>query len=228
MERADLCHALQLGSRPHFYLDEFPREMVESLVQHNDLRDVISLAVNRINPISADQQSIMWDITSVSYILQRRLAKFDPLDFQEMHLPILYRLLNLNPPWNSSLETIPDASQVYCLSLLAFASTMLFNIRRHKKLPYELIASKLRHALLYMSETASLETTALLWALFIGGISVFQDDDLMVLMPCIRMTASSLGITDWEGAKAHLGQYPWIGAFHDEPGQRLWIQMIES
>jgi hypothetical protein len=202
--------------------------MIESLVQHNDLSDDISHAVNRINPIGADQRSIMWDITSVSYILQRRLAKFDPLDFQEMHLSILYRLLNLNPPWNDSLETIPDASQVYFLSLLSFESTILFNIRRRKRLPYELIAAKLRHALLYMFETASLETTALLWAMFIGGISVFQDDDLMMLIPCIRMTASSLGSTDWEGVKQHLGQYPWIDAFHDGPGQKLWIQMIES
>jgi hypothetical protein len=178
--------------------------------------------------INPELQSIMWDMISVSYILQRRLAKFDPLDFQEMLISILYRLLNLNPPWNSSMDTVPDTVQVYCLSLLAFASTILFNIRRRKKLPYELLAAKLRHALLNMSGRASLERTALLWTLFVSGISVLQSDDLVVVMPWMRTIASTLGITDWEGAKAHLGQYPWLDAFHDEPGQRLWIQVIES
>jgi hypothetical protein len=178
--------------------------------------------------IHPELQSIMWDMTSVSYILQRRLAKFDPLDFQEMLISILYRLLNLNPPWNSSMDAISYTEQVYYLGLLAFASTILFNIRRWKKLPYELLAAKLRHALLNMSEAASLERTALLWTLFVGGISVLRGDDLVVVMPWIRTIASSLGITHWEGAKAHLAQHPWLDAFHDEPGQRLWIQVIES
>jgi hypothetical protein len=197
--------------------------MVESLTQLHGLWDNIPLAIKQIGTISPGLQSVMWDVTSVSYILQRHLARFDPLDFQEMLISVLYRLINLSPLSNSGLES--ETEDLYCLALLAFSSTILFNLGRRKKLPYGLLAGKLRVALMRTSGMASLDNGALLWTLFIGGISVFRGDEETWLMPWIRTTACLLGITDWQGAKQHLCQYPWIDAFHDEPARRLWVEI---
>jgi hypothetical protein len=162
ISRADLGHALQLGSRPLFYRDEFPRKLGESLVQVYNLSDGISHAMKCIKTTNTELQSVLWDMTSMSHILQRRVLKFDPLHFQDMLISILYRLLKLNPLSRSIEETEIDGVHVYCLGLLSFLSTILFNLGQRKKLPYDLLVGKLRHALMHMSGAASLDSSALL------------------------------------------------------------------
>jgi hypothetical protein len=222
--RADIAHAFHLDSRPLFYRDEFPREMVESILDLHNLKGDVAKAAKQIKTMEQSLQIITQDISSMFLILQRRLTKFDPFDFQEMLISVLYRLLNLPTLSKLALETEVNQQYIHSLGSLAFTSTLLFTYLPAKKMAFRLLTRRLRSALVHMSP-ASVRIPALLWALFMVGISTLHDTHVTWLLPWIKLTTSSLGIENWPDAEAHLRQYPWIDSFHAEPGQKLWIMM---
>jgi hypothetical protein len=161
-------------------------------------------------------------MSSVSQILARGLVKFDPFAFQDILISVLYRLLHRFPPSDPGPEA-SELDRLSSLGLLAFMSTMLFQPGRKLRLPYELLATKLRHELLAETiSSASLDESFLFWILYVGAISVFRDDDMDWLTPRVKSTASSLGIKDWASAREQLCRYPWIHVFHDGPARELW------
>jgi hypothetical protein len=203
----------------------FPREVVQSLVDHHGLGESIANVLKGVGNINYDLRSVFCDMTSVSHILERRLVKFDPFAFQDILISVLYRLLHLHPLSDPIPETPVD--KLCCLGLLAFMSTTIFQPGRQELLPYELLAEKLRQALMESSASALVHKTMLFWILYVGGISVFRDSNMTWLIPRIKATSSSLGIRDWPGAREKLCTYPWISVFHDGPAQELWNRMIE-
>jgi hypothetical protein len=212
-----------MGSRPRFYRDKFIRNEIQSLVEHHGLGDKCSNVLKGFENTNQDLRDILHDITSVSHILEARLTKFDPFDFQEIIISILYRLLHLYPLADSVPRTQVD--RLCFFALLSFMSTMVFQPSLHEKLRYKLLTEKLRLSLMEASTFTFIDDTALFWILYIGGISGLRYNDMAWLKPRIKTMASSLGICEWSGAREKLCKYPWISVFHDSPAQELWNQI---
>jgi hypothetical protein len=212
-----------MGSRPHFYRDMFMRKEIELLVERHDLGDKCSNVLKEFENVNHDLRDILYDITSISQILEARLTKFDPFDFQEIIISVLYRLLHLFPLAESVPRTQVD--RLCFLALLSFMSTMVFQPSLHEKLRYKLLTEKLYFSLIEASTFAVVDETVLFWILYIGGISGLRYTDMTWLKPRIKAITSSLGIYDWSGAREKLCRYPWISVFHDQPAQQLWNQI---
>jgi hypothetical protein len=220
---ADLGHALQMGSRPHFYRDMFMRKEIESLVELHCLGDQCSNVLKGFENVNHDLLDILYDITSVSKILEARLTKFEPYDFQEIIISILYRLLHLYPLADCVPTTQVD--RLCFLVLLSFMSTMVFQPSLHEKLQYKLLTEKLHLSLMETSTFPLVDETVMFWILYIGAMSGLRYNNMTWLKPRIKTISSSLGIHDWFGARETLCSYPWIAVFHDPPAQELWSQI---
>ena len=222
----DLEYALQNGWKPSLRRDKFPYDLVRALIEQHDVKDDIFKSINGIEEVNDGLQRIYWDVASVSCLLTRGLVKLQPTIFQEILLSILYRLLHLQHL--SELHSMNKVDPLWHLSLLAFMTAMLFRPASPKRLAYGLLASHYRSHFENISDNASKNQRMIFWALFVGGISVLQDDDKIWLLPHIKSIASSAGIVDWKGAREWLHSYPWIDVFHEKPAQELWDKVESS
>jgi hypothetical protein len=86
---------------------------------------------------------------------------------------------------------------------------------------YEFLAKQLRAALLARLEK---DPTLMLWAVFIGAISVFTVDDQCWLFPKLLQISEHGGLQDWDMVRKHLAMLPWVHRIHDKPAREIWKQ----
>ena len=170
---------------------------------------------------------IMMDFMTVSTLLNSDLSrsKMDPYAFQEIFISLCYRLLHLYPL--SGQRPSNEVDNAYYLGLLALLTTFLFQ-HGPRRLPYHLLAAKLRSVVTLKAEGTALTDTGLLWLLLVGGISVFGDEDKICILSRTKACFSSLNIDSWESALKEITKYPWINAVHSKAGQTLWKEILWS
>ena len=168
--------------------------------------------------------SVMLSVVSFASLLNGRereeRTKLDPLIYTES-LVWLYRLVEVSPLRQPpSMSEGPDVDVAH-LAMLAFMTTLLPKYGRDDS--NHLIADHLERAIqdLHVTspDTQDSGLLLLLWALFIGGVSVLKrkDHQCLILEICER-----LELHDWPAVRRQLCGFPWIYTLHDLPGRRLW------
>lgn len=150
-------------------------------------------------------------------------TRLDPLRFMEMTILLPYRLVEAVPlgqlrsPCDLTMSE-EQCGEVVNLALLAFMATLLPEyVRAPERSSHPLLCGRLKSAVKNLHVTSTLEQNSdlslfLLWALFIGVVSVIKGKELQELSALILETSTRL----------KLCRFPWIRALHDQPGFALW------
>lgn len=111
------------------------------------------------------------------------------------------------------------------LSLLAFLTIVFWNFPG-VKLEYPYLSEQLRKSCLAFTPSTDHERFLLAWALMMGSISVFDDDDQTWLphrsYPLFR---DSLGMI-WSEVRDNLKQVIWIDSLHDSAGMKVFNRYL--
>lgn len=145
--------------------------------------------------------------------------KLDPLTYMEIMVSLLYRLIEFSPLGQSLAMSGGLYDDMIHLAMLAFMTTLLPKYGDECSSP--LLSDRLDSAIHNVTAVGTLYSgsSLLLWALFIGGISVLKckDHRSSILETCER-----LNLQDWSAVHRQLCRFPWIHALHDVPGRCLW------
>ena len=224
--RADIEYALHNGSYPCFNRDEFPREMVESMLNREVPQKELFSSPNAANVHDPELRYVIADLMSVSLLLNgdRTCFKLEPYAFHEIWISVSYRLLHRYPLAGTRPEK--DCDNAWYLGLLALITTFLFRSGRSQPPLYDLLANTLRDTIQSTSSHGFVEETTLLWLLFVSGISMFGAIDRTWLLPRIKTCLINLNIDNWRTARDKIRKFPWIDEAHDKPGHELWKAVV--
>lgn len=172
---------------------------------------------------------IILDLFSFSRLLnkveRRQSPKFNPLDYTETLLSLLYRLVEASALGETSTKSGGLYGNVLYLVMLAFMMTLLPEYTRDGSV-CPLLSGHLESAIqdlgVAASEFSDSDPPLLLWILFVSGISVLNFKDHHWLSPLIAGTCERLELYNWVTIEQQLSQFPWIFALHEAPGRRLW------
>lgn len=180
---------------------------------------------------------LMYEAVEFSMVLngvgQKGSSRLEPLHFMEMMIWVLYQLVRaarLGEPRSSPDLADPKRryDEVANLGMLAFMSTLLPEYGREPgRSGSPLLCRCLRSSIQDVHFISTLEDNRqclllLLWALFIGGVTVIKGKELPELRPLILETSDRLKLHDWSAVQDQLCRFPWICALHNSPGQALW------
>lgn len=110
---------------------------------------------------------------------------------------------------------------LFHLSLVAVMSTLMPEYGRNTA-RYLLLANELQGALRTYAQVAQRNDEIILWALFIGYITVLPGSDHVWVLPLAIETCAELGLRSWEDVRGVLSRYAWIGILYDKAGTKLW------
>lgn len=182
----------------------------------------------------AKSPHFMLEVVCFSRVLntigQKGSPRLDPLGFMEIMIWIFYHLLEASR-LGQLRSSIPEGQleEVANLSMLAFMTTLLPEYGRapdHSS--YPLLCRRLKSAIQDLHSTCTLEENReeswlmLLWAMFMGSITVITGSELLELSPWILQASSRLQLYTWPAVHDKLCQFPWIRTLHDSPGLALW------
>ncbi|SPN99119.1 uncharacterized protein DNG_02154 [Cephalotrichum gorgonifer] len=226
VRRVDLELALASGTRTLFGSQVSPLPEPPYVVPLTDRvrHPALPHPLGEASPVI---QLAMADVLALcSYAGREQLGA---LQYQNLVLSLTQRLVDQAPLGGERpSHPLDDVCQ---LGLLAFMGTLFNQARNGRRSCAALLSGLLRTRLDNFGGETTYATAdgyiALqLWLLFIYAVSAPEfelccDPDLFVARR-IRVLASALALETWESATAHLCLYPWVGAFHDEPGKQLW------
>ena len=168
---------------------------------------------------------IMFSVVSFASLLNGRereaQMKLDPLSYTETLVSLLYQLIEIAPlgqPRSILGELHDDVAQ---LAMLAFMTTLLPKYGRDNS--NHLLSDRLESAIqdlhVAFTDTQDSMFPLILWALFIGGISVLKSKDHRWL---ISEICERQHLYDWPAVRRQLCRFSWIYTLHDVPGRCLW------
>jgi hypothetical protein len=226
VHRADVQYAFHCGSHPRFYRDEFPRGMIMSLLGESVSQEELLGVASDARVYDPELRGVFVDLMSISCLFNDggREVRLDPFAYQEILISVCYRLLHHHPLGGDGYDN--DNENACYLGLLALVSTLFFYYRQPRRLPYDLLAERLRHGIERALCNKLVEGTTLLWLLFAGGISVFDDSDQAWLIPRIKTLLTTLNINSWRTARSKIRTLPWIDVAHNKPGEELWQAVV--
>ncbi|KAI0128356.1 hypothetical protein BJ170DRAFT_324629 [Xylariales sp. AK1849] len=172
---------------------------------------------------------VMFDIIIFAHLLNIREkedeSKLDPLDYTETVLSLLYRLVGTSRYTTGLPYATNICEDVAHLALLPFMTTLLPEYARDR--PSNTLLSNRLDSIIYVlytttSDTENARLSLLLWALFIGGISVSKSKDQTWISIMILETCERLELHDWHVVHGRLSHLPWINSLHSAPGRCLW------
>lgn len=222
VRRADVELALLAGTPTLFGPQISPLPEPPYVVPPDDRRRRFALPypLGEASPVI---QFVMRDVLALcSYAGREQLGA---LQYQDLVLSITQRLIDQDPLGRERpSHPLDDVCQ---LGLLAFMGTFLNPARNGRYACPTLLSGLLWIRLDKFDSATAYEYPALkLWLLFIYAVSApgFEQccDVESSVARRIRVLASALALDTWEGVAAHLCLYPWVVAFHDEPGKKLW------
>jgi hypothetical protein len=223
--RGDIEYALQNGSRPQLNRDEFPRILLRSKMTSLALPQPETFAPDNSEIYDFTLQQVFEDLMSVSCLLNHNTACFrlEPFAYQEILLSVCYRLTHRYPLAHKGYGYGNGQEELLYLGLLAFMTTLLF---RHtfQRLSYPLLTERLRSAMERLLERGSMNDSMTLWLLFIGGISVFDDDahNVVWIVSHVKKYLFNLRIGTWSAVRDEIRNFPWINVVHEGPGVKFW------
>jgi hypothetical protein len=92
----------------------------------------------------------------------------------------------------------------------------------HNTARYLLLAKELHGALQKYEQVAKRNDEIMLWALFIGYVTVLPENDHVWMLPLAIETCAKLGLQSWEDVRGVLSRFAWIGILYDKAGSKLW------
>ena len=215
--RLDVELALQTGSPTLFRSD--------AVVPAKDISGDSRFIKDQLPSTASRLSRIMLSLVSFASLLNGReregRTKLDPLTYTETLVSLLYRLIEVAPLGQprSMLGGLYD--DVVHLAMLAFMTTLL--PKYGSDVSSHLLPNRLESAIqdlhVTSADTQNSGFSLLLWALFIGGVSVLKRKDHRSL---ILETCERLDLYDWQAVRRQLCAFPWIHTLHDVPGRCLW------
>ncbi|KAK5166292.1 uncharacterized protein LTR77_008553 [Saxophila tyrrhenica] len=221
--RADIDRALHEGCDSMYYRDTLPKQTLRSSSVKKELMSPDSASKTLLPLTDPGLDCIATDTNQFCHLLNQNPARFslDPADFQNALITFAYRLLQYCPLAGEPPEDKLDSA--IFTTLLGFLTTLLFEQGRMHVCAYDLLASRLRHAISELMVSITLkQQPVLLWVLFSGGISLCGPEDESWLCPYITSCLSSLEIDTWDAAHKVISRLPWVRVVHDKPGFKLW------
>jgi hypothetical protein len=151
-------------------------------------------------------------------------AKVSPWDYTETTTSLIYRLLDED----LSCQARGGQDDLSRLAMLAFMTTFLPEYCRNN-FSCSPLGSRLLLAI-HLSQTRGLEDelALLLWAIFMGSMSVLKGHDDGWWLVAIRKISQKLGLLDWSSAREQLVAFPWVHTLHDRPRRNLWQRAQDS
>lgn len=212
LQRLDVELALQTGLPTLFPSD--------AVLPANGVSGDCCILKDQLAGTASRLASIMLSVASFGTHLNDRETegrlKLDPLTYMETLVSLLYRLIAVAPLG----QQLPISEGLYDdmihLTMLAFMTTLLPEYGGDCSSP--LLSDRLE-SVFHNGGILNSGSPLLLWALFIGGISVLKRKDHRCL---ILETCERLGLQDWPAVHRQLSRFPWINAVHNVPGRRLW------
>lgn len=223
VRRADLELALAAGTPTLFGSQVSPLPQPPCVVPPDGPRRRFALP-HPLGEAGLVIQLAMRDVLALCNYAGRE--QLSALQYQDLVLSITQRLVDQAPLGGERpANPLDDVCQ---LGLLAFMGTLLHPARNGRYVCSTLLSGLLRIRLdgLDSATVAGGYPALNLWLLFIYAVSAPEfeqccDVDSSVARR-IRILAGTLALHTWEDVAAHLCRYPWVAAFHDEPGKKLW------
>ncbi|KAF6835652.1 hypothetical protein CPLU01_04122 [Colletotrichum plurivorum] len=219
--RGDLQFALHTGCQPFYYYDGWPAEVISDESSTHDRTNGPLLEIFDNAPNATRQ--FVGDVESFAETLRQAEmgSKVAPHDFQGMVISVCYRLLRFQHLEGHLLNVEQEA----CFTgLVAFASSLLLQFGRQRHLRYDLLSRRLKQSLFGVQFDPGFPPSAILWLLVLGGISVFEVEEHVWLLPTILELSQRMGLRDWGSAHVDLLKFPWIDAIHNGKGEALWAK----
>ena len=231
-DRVDVELALQNGSPTVFGSETLTNAIQPCFKAFTVLREQ---ANDHTTPIESSR--LIYEVVAFSMVLngvvQEGSSRLDPLNFMEMTIWVLYQLLHtarLGQPSPSPDPADPEGllKGVANLGMLAFMTTLLpLYGREPDRSGYPLLCRRLKSSIQHLHfASGSGEnrefSLLLLWALFMGGVTVMKGKQMLELSPLVLETSKRLKLHDWSAVKDQLCRFPWISALHNRPGLTLW------
>lgn len=175
----------------------------------------------RFTGINPYLQRILLDIVSAARWFNGNGAGLvaDPNTIQEIIVSAGYRLVQFHSLNESQFEESLEGA--YHIGLIAFLTTLFIQYGGRRFFRYSLVGDKLKGVV--RRGLKKKDNSAMIWLLFIGGVSVLGESDHDWLLPRISHVARSMDIESWPQLEHLLVQFPWISPLHDELGEALWM-----
>lgn len=174
--------------------------------------------------------SIILDLDSIMGFLNQTstLDKLSPQVYQDTVLGLCYRLLECGP-LNGSRPADALVNAVH-IGLTAFMTTFVIPFGRRRRVRFAALSTCLTEAIQNQSWTfEDSHQGFLVWLLVISGMTMFDQEDRIWLLPMIRRTAFKLGIGTWDELLSYVMKYPWVRKLHDNAAKELWdeVNLVE-
>jgi hypothetical protein len=224
--RLALEFSLQDGSLPKFSLDEAPITVLPTLAKTFRARLLTPGAVDDFRGVSPEVLILLLDVSNFASLLNNTNAnnKIDGTDYQDCLCILTHRLLDYAPL--AQQRPANSLDNMVHLTLVALMTTLVPEYTNNNRSRYHLLTSHLHCALNEYAatvESANCNRELLLWALYVGYISIFNNDNdsdwLIRLASAVNM---HLDLRTWTDVRWMLCQYGWIYIYFDKSGVDLW------
>jgi hypothetical protein len=167
------------------------------------------------------------DVTAFTNSLNTisELSRLDPLDFSEQAFQLIHRLIEFAPLQGERPRSPLD--DLLQLTLLAIMTTSLPNYTKGE-VHYELLAKQFKRAVLRYVATTDSDGELLLWAVFVGRVSIVHRDQDDWIVPVLVRVVHQVQIHSWPQIRRILSGYCWIHTLHDAVAMRLWEKVNEE
>lgn len=149
-------------------------------------------------------------------------TRFDPMDYSEVVFTYLHRLLDFAPLGNR--QHLRELANLVHLSLVAIMATLLPEYG-HNQTSHDLLMKKLRWAISNFTACDGSESEVLLWALFVGHVTVFRNDDQDLICSMVSYLHVKMDLLGWDDVEATLSRLPWIRNIYSSSAVKLWTQV---
>lgn len=174
--------------------------------------------------LDAALQTQLTSISSFTSQLNIPHTKIDAYDYSDAVCIRLHRLLDYAPLDRCVLQQLTPLDRLVHLSLVAVMTTLMPEYGRNSA-RYFLLANELQEALRTYATVVPRNDAIMLWALFVGHVTILPGSDLVWLLPLATESRARLGAQSWEEMRQTLCRYAWIGVLYDKAGLELWNAM---
>lgn len=227
IRRADLDLALMAGTLTLFGSQSSPLPATLHVVPVVDGQKLNIALPHPLGETSPALQSAIRDVLALCGYAGR--AQLGAFQYQDLIISIFQRLVDYRPL--AGPRPPHPLDEVCQLGFLAFMSTLIHHNQQRRPTCSTLLSKVLRTRLDrfnndMVSSQANKYSSLCLWLLFVYAVSApsYEKccDASSSVARRIHALADTLILRTWEGVNTHLSVYPWITAFHDELGRKLW------
>ncbi|PMD31034.1 hypothetical protein L207DRAFT_591968 [Hyaloscypha variabilis F] len=221
--RVDIEFALYNGTTTQFHIKDVPGQILSELrttMRHNKEQQMVNWNFTKL--LIPDLQDVLSDILILAYVLnnhEKVPMKLNAYSYQQIVILVSYRLIQISQLATPRLTS--DLENMIHLALTAFTTTLFLGFGSVAL--KALLLVKLLRELAQRFQAHDAETQkVLLWVLFMGRASVFNDLGDWWIVPKIREICIDLNLRTWEDVRNILSRFPWVGSVHGQSGRSLW------